>query len=501
MLEIIAVVNAIRARSVIKDGREYLVAPATLLVSGVLNGSQGPLYYPSEEVEANPSDWDGMPIVVYHPISSDGRPISANSQEVLDSQGIGFVADPQAKAGQLKAKLWFDVEATERVDNRVLLSLRRDERIELSTGLSVERQPAEYGATDSKGRTYNSVARNYIPDHLAILPDEIGACSLRDGCGVLVNCEACLCPGAREEMGWEEVGLASTSSWPTLSPYVSNSSSEQPELISNPMGKWQPPNAGDAPKEVKDILRKVYTAYRNKHPQEVASVKARGAKIAWTAVRKAGWTKDTDGQWHKTENVDNAQTKTEGGTSLSASAYAYVPDPESPSTWKLRIDDAKHVAAAVAAIGKGFRGQKVDIPAVEMSKVKSRIRSAWKKFNPSKKESDMPEILNSEWSEIQDISNATSDMALEEIEHAVRRAFRAANPVKYDPDTGSAIDPCMVVSVFPDYLIYMENWDDLYRQSYTMDADGRVTLENDVESVRRVTAYVPIESANLSPGD
>src|SRR5690606_13771547 len=31
---------------------------------------------------------------------------------------------------------------------------------------------------------YHSVARDYKPDHIAILPDRIGACSIADGCGV-----------------------------------------------------------------------------------------------------------------------------------------------------------------------------------------------------------------------------------------------------------------------------------------------------------------------------
>ena len=30
-------------------GRSYLVAPTTLIVPGVLNGSMGPLYYPPED--------------------------------------------------------------------------------------------------------------------------------------------------------------------------------------------------------------------------------------------------------------------------------------------------------------------------------------------------------------------------------------------------------------------------------------------------------------------
>src|SRR5215471_5104082 len=63
------------------------------------------------------------------------------------------------------------------------------------------------------------------------------------------------------------------------------------------------------------------------------------------------------------------ETKTEDGLDFPASAYAYVPDPKEPSTWKLRLwesPEAKETSAqvgrSVAALGKGFRGNKVSIP-------------------------------------------------------------------------------------------------------------------------------------------
>jgi hypothetical protein len=91
--------------------------------------------------------------------------------------------------------------------------------------------------------------------------------------------------------------------------------------------------------------------------------------------------------------------KTEDGITYPASAYAYVPDPESPSTWKLRLWDseknvtASQVGAAIAALGKGFRGNKVEIPAEDLSKVKSKVRAAWKKANPDKGVDEMPEVI------------------------------------------------------------------------------------------------------------
>lgn len=87
-------------------------------------------------------------------------------------------------------------------------------------------------------------------------------------------------------------------------------------------------------------------------------------------------------------DVVEKATKKEGSENLSTSDYAYVPDSEKPSTWKLRIDDATHVRAAVAALGKGFRGNKVSIPSEDLSAVKSKVRRAYKKFFPDKVDED-----------------------------------------------------------------------------------------------------------------
>jgi len=70
--------------------------------------------------------------------------------------------------------------------------------------------------------------------------------------------------------------------------------------------------------------------------------------------------------------------------------YAYVPDKSKPSTWKLRIDDPVHTKLAVAALGKGFRGNKVSIPYDDLQKVKSKVRKAYKKYYPDK---DIPQSL------------------------------------------------------------------------------------------------------------
>lgn len=183
------------------NGREFIIASATLIVAGVLNGSKGPLYYPPDEIAKNPSDWNHIPITIYHP-KSGALNISARDPEVLKNQGIGHVFRAKYNAdnsGKLTAELWFDVENTRRADDKyktdVLSRLEKGLPIGLSTGLFTENVPAPNGAVhngkDRSGRpytrAYTHVARNHKPDHLAILPDQAGACSIDDGCGVLVN--------------------------------------------------------------------------------------------------------------------------------------------------------------------------------------------------------------------------------------------------------------------------------------------------------------------------
>lgn len=165
-------------------GRDYLVAPVSLIVPGVLNGSDGPLYYPIEEVTRNPAVWNGMPVVVNHP-TDNGRPVSARNPKVLDKFQIGAIYSATAN-GKLAAEAWIDIEKANAVDNRILNALLQGKPVEVSTGLSLTKELAEKDATYN-GVAYTHVARNYVPDHLAVLPDQLGACSVKDGCGMLVN--------------------------------------------------------------------------------------------------------------------------------------------------------------------------------------------------------------------------------------------------------------------------------------------------------------------------
>jgi len=99
--------------------------------------------------------------------------------------------------------------------------------------------------------------------------------------------------------------------------------------------------------------------------------------------------------------------KTYAGKAFPASDFAYTPDKSKPSTWKLRLTkvpggkpDTGIVGAAVAALGKGFRGKQVQIPDDDKPAVIARVRSAWKQANPDKSPDELPNILKGDQNEM-----------------------------------------------------------------------------------------------------
>lgn len=162
-------------------GREWIVANMTLIVPGVLPGSEGPLFYPKDEINKNVSAWNHIPITNGHPVSN-GKPITARAPEVLDAYSMGVLLN--AKGGdRLTAEGWFDVARTKELNPVVYEKLKEGQKIELSTGLSVDRQPVLNGKTED-GKDYSGIVSNFRPDHLAVLTTVTGACSIEDGCGV-----------------------------------------------------------------------------------------------------------------------------------------------------------------------------------------------------------------------------------------------------------------------------------------------------------------------------
>lgn len=178
-MELLVANFAGKVRRTSLEGREHLVAPLTLIVPGVLNGSKGPLLYLLEDLQATADLWNGIPILKNH---SDG---SGRNPSVYEKARIGTIFNARVENGKLRAEGWFDVERTRKVDYRILPAIEAGQLVELSTGLQVDTEPVSGTFVMGVcGKPYTGIARNYRPDHLAILPDAVGACSTFDGCGI-----------------------------------------------------------------------------------------------------------------------------------------------------------------------------------------------------------------------------------------------------------------------------------------------------------------------------
>ena len=170
-------------RSEVYEGRNYIVVPVVMMVEGVHNGSQGPLLHLSEDLGKFPESWDGIPVTVQHP-TVDGGNVSANSPAMLAKVKVGRIFNTHMDEDKLKAEAWLDERRLQEQSDIALQAIRDQQELQVSVGVFTEEEnvPGEW-----HGESYESIARNHRPDHLALLPGGTGACSWTDGCGIRVN--------------------------------------------------------------------------------------------------------------------------------------------------------------------------------------------------------------------------------------------------------------------------------------------------------------------------
>jgi hypothetical protein len=169
-------------------GRPYRVFPAVLVREQVLHNNLGHTFLPAEEIRASVEAWNGIPVVIRHP-QSRGVPVSARSPEVLNARGAGFLFRARYEDAALHADVFLDMERAADIPDTgdVINRVDSGDVGELSTGFgtTVENVKGTWG-----GQAFDLILRAIQPDHLALLPDEVGACSVADGCGLGVNAEA-----------------------------------------------------------------------------------------------------------------------------------------------------------------------------------------------------------------------------------------------------------------------------------------------------------------------
>lgn len=171
-------------RRIPKNNINYLVVPMVMMLEQcVMNG----VLYIADAVNASVQEWNGRQVVIYHPKTDNGV-ISANNPDTFTAQNVGTIFNTKVSGGKLKAEAWLEINKLENIkDGRKLITmLENNENIDVSTGMRISGYE-ENGVFSNN--EYTIVANQIIPDHLAILLDEKGACSWDDGAGFARNKE------------------------------------------------------------------------------------------------------------------------------------------------------------------------------------------------------------------------------------------------------------------------------------------------------------------------
>lgn len=183
-------------REVKKAEKTFLVVPGVPLREQVLNN----YLVPADEIARSVVSWNGTPITLNHPKKNNG---SVNVPDP-DVAVIGHFYNAQWEPdyARMTGEYWIDVdEALKWKEGETIIkNVKGGKILETSTAYYAddEQIEGEFG-----GRTYSMIHRNLLNDHIAILTNEAGACSVKDGCGVNRNVKMnqcdCDCPFRNEE--------------------------------------------------------------------------------------------------------------------------------------------------------------------------------------------------------------------------------------------------------------------------------------------------------------
>jgi hypothetical protein len=167
------------AKNVQKDGKSYLVVPGVPVREQVMNT----YLLPASEI--HPQDWEGTPISIRHAKKNNGSVQVENPDVPI----IGYISnnswDEQNK--RMLAEYWIDeATAMKYPEGQVIISAIKNGKIlETSTAYWADE---DYTPGTHNGKEYKTIHRNPKRDHVAVFPDnQLGACSIEDGCGVNRN--------------------------------------------------------------------------------------------------------------------------------------------------------------------------------------------------------------------------------------------------------------------------------------------------------------------------
>ncbi len=169
-------------RTEMHNGAKHLVVPVVMMREGVHNGSGGSSLHYADELGRVPGSWNGIPVIINHPQEGNNF-VSANSPKWIET-AVGRVFNTFMDGDKLRGEAWLDEDKLKATSMEAFSHIMQKRPVDVSVGVFTDNEPEE---GEWNGEHYTYIAHNHRPDHLALLPGGVGACSWQDGCGIRVN--------------------------------------------------------------------------------------------------------------------------------------------------------------------------------------------------------------------------------------------------------------------------------------------------------------------------
>lgn len=150
--------------------------------------------YPAAEIEKSYKSLERNPMPFGHP-KVNGKHISARDVQAVNDYHVGaWLQNVNRDGGKVSGDMYVDRRYAEGSDNGKRLIQRLDDMaagknvdpVHISTGL-IHKEITANG--ESKGKRYEKIVTNMDFDHVAILLDQPGAGTPKEGVGIFVNAE------------------------------------------------------------------------------------------------------------------------------------------------------------------------------------------------------------------------------------------------------------------------------------------------------------------------
>lgn len=150
--------------------------------------SQGPILFNFSQLHTNIGDYRSLPVVVDHPSDVERRNYPGTQrflwEEPVKPEHVGYLLGTKRTRTTIQSRALIDIRKLHELAPHVAENLWGGRAIETSMG---SRCNWDETTGEHAGQSFQFVANELIPDHLAILSSGEGAWGLRNGCGLVRN--------------------------------------------------------------------------------------------------------------------------------------------------------------------------------------------------------------------------------------------------------------------------------------------------------------------------